>query len=108
MSIRFRWEFAFADTDTVQQIEIPNWVGQRIAFVLKFSAYDTTNNRTRTVEVLDPDGEAIYTKADFADAVVTVDDTKKIPLVQGGVIRVTMNVGAPGNAGIDTAVLYAA
>jgi len=57
-----------------------------------------TNNPTITVEILDSDGDTIFSQSGIADGQTFMIADKSIPLIEKERVRITLS-GAPGGTG---------
>ena len=65
-----------------------------------------TNNPTITGEIIDSDGDVIFSQAAIADGQTLVIADKSIPLVEKEKVRITLSGVPGGSGGVVTARLY--
>ncbi len=65
-----------------------------------------TNNPTITVEILDSDGDVIFSQAAIADGQTLVIADKSIPLIEREKVRITLSAAPGGTGGTVTVRLY--
>lgn len=91
--------FGAADTTkTSDRISENEGVHQGKCTHIKLVIPAFTNNPTITVEILDSDGDVIFSQAGVADGQTLVIADKSIPLIEKERVRITLS-GAPGGTG---------
>lgn len=84
---------------------IPGSALEGISKVIKVKFPDVANVVTLTINIYDPDGDLLYTKAAIAKNTITIIDDKCVPCWSGGKVNLTFS-GNTGTAMIATVIIY--